>query len=89
MAGEWTGMAIAEAYVLTGELHACGDDFRTAFARHEQRLMPFLRRKQASAATFASSFAPKTSWINLPGRGDETDASAIDRGTFHWSSAPG
>ena len=62
MAGEGTGLAIAEAYVLAGELHACGDDFRTAFARYEQRLMPFLRRKQASAATFASSFAPKTSF---------------------------
>jgi 2-polyprenyl-6-methoxyphenol hydroxylase-like FAD-dependent oxidoreductase len=60
MAGEGTGLAIAEAYVLAGELHACGDDFRAAFARYEQRLMPFLKRKQASAATFASSFAPKT-----------------------------
>jgi 2-polyprenyl-6-methoxyphenol hydroxylase-like FAD-dependent oxidoreductase len=48
-------------HVLAGELHACGGDFRAAFARYEQRLMPFLRRKQASAATFASSFTPKTS----------------------------
>lgn len=62
MAGEGTGLAIAEAYVLAGELHACGGDFRAAFARYEQRLMPFLRRKQASAATFASSFAPRTSF---------------------------
>ncbi len=62
MAGEGTGLAIAEAYILAGELHACGGDFRTAFARYEQRLMPFLRKKQASAATFASSFAPKTSF---------------------------
>jgi len=60
MAGEGTGLAIAEAYILAGELHACRGDFRVAFARYEQRLMPFLRRKQASAATFASSFAPKT-----------------------------
>jgi 2-polyprenyl-6-methoxyphenol hydroxylase-like FAD-dependent oxidoreductase len=62
MAGEGTGLAIAEAYILAGELHACGDDFLAAFARYEQRLMPFLRRKQAAAATFASSFAPKTSF---------------------------
>jgi 2-polyprenyl-6-methoxyphenol hydroxylase-like FAD-dependent oxidoreductase len=61
MAGEGTGLAIAEAYILGGELHACGGDFRAAFARYEQRLMPFLKRKQASAATFAASFAPKTS----------------------------
>lgn len=62
MAGEGTGLAIAEAYVLAGELHACGDDFRAAFAHYEQRLMPFVRRKQASAATFASSFAPNTAF---------------------------
>jgi 2-polyprenyl-6-methoxyphenol hydroxylase-like FAD-dependent oxidoreductase len=61
MAGEGTGLAIAEAYILAGELHACGDDYRAAFARYEQRLMPFLRSKQASAVAFASSFAPKTS----------------------------
>ena len=60
MAGEGTGLAIAEAYILAGELHACANDFRTAFARYEERLMPFLKRKQASAAKFASSFAPKT-----------------------------
>lgn len=61
MAGEGTGLAIAEAYVLAGELHACNGDFATAFARYEQRLMPFVRKKQESAAKFASSFAPKTS----------------------------
>lgn len=61
MAGEGTGLAIAEAYVLAGELHASSGDFATAFARYEQRLMPFLTKKQDSAARFASSFAPKTS----------------------------
>jgi 2-polyprenyl-6-methoxyphenol hydroxylase-like FAD-dependent oxidoreductase len=61
MAGEGTGLAIVEAYVLAGELHACGGDFAAAFARYEQRLMPFLRKKQEAAARFASSFAPKTS----------------------------
>jgi 2-polyprenyl-6-methoxyphenol hydroxylase-like FAD-dependent oxidoreductase len=61
MAGEGTGLAIAEAYILAGELQACADDYAAAFARYEQRLGPFLKRKQASAARFASSFAPKTS----------------------------
>jgi 2-polyprenyl-6-methoxyphenol hydroxylase-like FAD-dependent oxidoreductase len=61
MAGEGTGLAIAEAYVLAGELHASDGDVGAAFARYEQRLMPFVRGKQASAAKFASSFAPKTS----------------------------
>jgi len=61
MAGEGTGLAIAEAYVLAGELHACRGDLATAFARYEQRLMPFLQKKQQSAERFASAFAPKTS----------------------------
>jgi 2-polyprenyl-6-methoxyphenol hydroxylase-like FAD-dependent oxidoreductase len=61
MAGEGTGLAIAEAYVLVGELHACRGDFATALARYEQRLMPFLRKKQKSASRFAASFAPKSS----------------------------
>lgn len=61
MAGEGTGLAIVEAYVLAGELHASGGDFAAAFARYEQRLMPFLARKQGSAAKFASSFAPRSS----------------------------
>jgi 2-polyprenyl-6-methoxyphenol hydroxylase-like FAD-dependent oxidoreductase len=61
MAGEGTGLALLEAYVLAGELHASGGDVATAFARYEQRLRPFLRKKQQSAARFASSFAPATS----------------------------
>jgi 2-polyprenyl-6-methoxyphenol hydroxylase-like FAD-dependent oxidoreductase len=61
MAGEGTGLAIAEAYILAGELHACAGDFGAAFARYEQRLMPFVKRKQVAASKFASSFAPKTS----------------------------
>ena len=61
MAGEGTGLAIAEAYVLAGELHACAGDFAAAFSRYEQRLMPFLKKKQAAAARLASSFAPATS----------------------------
>ncbi|HJT15822.1 MAG TPA: FAD-binding domain [Thermoanaerobaculia bacterium] len=62
MAGEGTGLAIAEAYVLAGELQESGGDIAAAFARYEQRLMPFLQRKQASAAKFASSFAPRTNF---------------------------
>lgn len=60
LAGEGTGLAMAEAYVLAGELRLRGGDHEAAFAHYQERLMPFLRRKQASAARFASSFAPKT-----------------------------
>ena len=52
MAGEGTGLAMAEAYVLAGELRNCGGhgDHVAAFARYEDRMMPFLKRKQRSAA---------------------------------------
>ncbi|MGB7212365.1 MAG: FAD-binding domain [Gemmatimonadales bacterium] len=60
LAGEGTGLAITEAYVLAGELHRANGDHTTAFARYEEQLQPFLRKKQASAANFASSFAPRT-----------------------------
>ena len=59
LAGEGTGLAMAEAYVLAGELHACGNDHVAAFARYQERLMPFLAKKQESAAKFASAFAPR------------------------------
>jgi 2-polyprenyl-6-methoxyphenol hydroxylase-like FAD-dependent oxidoreductase len=62
LAGEGTGLAMAEAYVLAGELRDCGDDPIAAFARYEERMMPFLKRKQESAAKFASSFAPKSAF---------------------------
>jgi 2-polyprenyl-6-methoxyphenol hydroxylase-like FAD-dependent oxidoreductase len=60
LAGEGTGLAIAEAYVLAGELERSNGDFAEAFRRYEALLMPFLQRKQAAAAGFASSFAPRT-----------------------------
>jgi 2-polyprenyl-6-methoxyphenol hydroxylase-like FAD-dependent oxidoreductase len=62
LAGEGTGLAMAEAYVLAGELRVCGGDHKAAFARYQERMMPLLRRKQASAAKFASSFAPTTAF---------------------------
>jgi 2-polyprenyl-6-methoxyphenol hydroxylase-like FAD-dependent oxidoreductase len=60
LAGEGTGLAMAEAYVLAGELRDCGSDPIAAFTRYQARMMPFLQRKQESAAKFASSFAPKS-----------------------------
>jgi 2-polyprenyl-6-methoxyphenol hydroxylase-like FAD-dependent oxidoreductase len=62
LAGQGSLLAMAEAYVLAGELRNCGGDYGAAFVRYEQRLMPWLRRKQQSAAKFASSFAPRTAF---------------------------
>ena len=60
LAGEGTGLAMAEAYVLAGELHACNGDHHDAFARWQSRMLPFLQSKQRAAAKFAPSFAPRT-----------------------------
>ncbi len=62
VAGEGSGLAMAEAYILAGELRDCGGDYGAAFARYQRRLTPFLKRKQHSAAKSASSFAPKTAF---------------------------
>jgi 2-polyprenyl-6-methoxyphenol hydroxylase-like FAD-dependent oxidoreductase len=62
LAGEGAGLAMAEAYVLAGELRNCGGDHTAAFTRYQERLMPLLRHKQAVAASFASAFAPRTSF---------------------------
>jgi 2-polyprenyl-6-methoxyphenol hydroxylase-like FAD-dependent oxidoreductase len=60
LGGEGTGLAMAEAYVLAGELHNSRGDHTAAFARFENRLRPFLEKKQAGARKLASSFAPQT-----------------------------
>jgi 2-polyprenyl-6-methoxyphenol hydroxylase-like FAD-dependent oxidoreductase len=59
LAGEGTGLAMAEAYVLARQLSACANHTE-AFTRYETCLMPFLRRKQMSATKLAASFVPKT-----------------------------
>jgi 2-polyprenyl-6-methoxyphenol hydroxylase-like FAD-dependent oxidoreductase len=60
MAGEGAGLALTEAYVLAGELNRAGDDYGEAFRRYEERMRPFVERKQESARRFAAAFAPKT-----------------------------
>ena len=60
LAGEGTGLAIAEAYVLTGELNRCEGDYARAFSNYQRLMMPFIARKQRAAEKFATSFAPRT-----------------------------
>lgn len=64
LAGEGAGLAMAESYVLAGELARAGDNYATAFARYEERLMPFLRQKQTSALRAAGTIVPK-SWLGI------------------------
>jgi 2-polyprenyl-6-methoxyphenol hydroxylase-like FAD-dependent oxidoreductase len=58
LAGEGCGLAMAETYVLAGELDAANGDYATAFARYQDKLMPFVRTKQKNARGLAQTFAP-------------------------------
>ncbi len=80
LAGEGTGLALTEAYVLAGELKRAGGELGAALDAYEARLRPFVQGKQASAARFAGTFAPGTAlgvWLRnqamrlmgLPGLG--------------------
>ncbi|MGB9307460.1 MAG: FAD-binding domain [Mycobacterium sp.] len=60
LGGEGTGLAIAEAYVLAGELARAEDDHRRAFDAYEARLRPFIANKQAGATRYISFFATRT-----------------------------
>jgi 2-polyprenyl-6-methoxyphenol hydroxylase-like FAD-dependent oxidoreductase len=60
LAGEGAGLAMAEAYVLAGELHRGGPEYAAALQRYETSLRPFLAAKQKSALRFAGFFAPRT-----------------------------
>jgi 2-polyprenyl-6-methoxyphenol hydroxylase-like FAD-dependent oxidoreductase len=62
LAGDGTGLAMAEAYVLAGELCDCDGDYHVAFTRYQERMMSFVKRKRESAAKFASYFDPKSTF---------------------------
>ena len=49
LAGQGSALAMIEAYVLACELHAAEGDHARAFRAYEQRLMPFVRKKQNAA----------------------------------------
>lgn len=60
LAGEGAGLAMAEAYVLAGELARAKGDYQRAFPAYESRLRPFVEDKQRNAEGFASTFVPET-----------------------------
>ncbi len=60
MAGEGTGLAMTEAYVLAGELVCARGDYRRAFDAYEARLRPLVEHKQATAQKFLPVFATQT-----------------------------
>jgi 2-polyprenyl-6-methoxyphenol hydroxylase-like FAD-dependent oxidoreductase len=64
LAGEGTGLAMAESYVLAGELLRAKGDHRQAFDAYEARLRRFVEGKQSSAHKFIPVFATQT-WLGI------------------------
>lgn len=64
LAGEGTGLAMTEAYVLAGELHRASGDHQMAFRAYQDRLQAYVTSKQDAALGFADLFAPKN-WFML------------------------
>ncbi|UHQ23780.1 FAD-binding domain [Lysobacter sp. 5GHs7-4] len=60
IAGEGAGFALAQAYVLAGELHRHGGDTAAALAQYQARLQTAIARKQKLAESLAASFVPRT-----------------------------
>ena len=60
IAGEGAGFALAQAYVLAGELHRHGDDTEAAIARYQARMHAVVARKQKHAESLVASFVPRT-----------------------------
>jgi 2-polyprenyl-6-methoxyphenol hydroxylase-like FAD-dependent oxidoreductase len=62
LAGEGTGLAMLEAYVLAGELHRANGNPLAACAAYQRRLRRFVTAKQESAVWFRGFFAPETTF---------------------------
>jgi 2-polyprenyl-6-methoxyphenol hydroxylase-like FAD-dependent oxidoreductase len=60
LAGEGTGLAMVEAYVLAGELHRAGGDYARALQAYEAQLRPTLAAKQKAALRLRGFFVPRT-----------------------------
>ncbi|MCP5083774.1 MAG: FAD-binding domain [Alphaproteobacteria bacterium] len=76
LAGEGTGLAITEAYVLAGELNRASGDLPAAFAGYQNRLQAHLAKRQDMALKFAGFFAPK-SWASLVARDLMTNLASL------------
>jgi 2-polyprenyl-6-methoxyphenol hydroxylase-like FAD-dependent oxidoreductase len=60
LAGQGSSLAMVAAYVLAGELHRAGGDYRLACAKYQEIFGPFVLKKQHTALRFAGTFAPKS-----------------------------
>ena len=62
IAGEGAGFALAEAYILAGEIHKNGADLESALADYQRQIKPYAARKQKYAENLVPSFVPKTAY---------------------------
>lgn len=62
ISGEGAGLAMAEAYVLAGEIHDGSGGCEAPLMRYANRMKPFLLRKQKRAMSLVPSFVPKSSF---------------------------
>ncbi len=76
LAGEGTGLAMTEAYVLAGQLHAAHGDVALAFRRYEEKLAKFVAGEQKGALIFRSFFVP-SSRVGVAGRNLITKLAAL------------
>lgn len=60
IAGEGAGFALAEAYVLAGEIQRHGSDLESALRGYQARMKPYASRKQRYAEGLVPSFVPNT-----------------------------
>jgi 2-polyprenyl-6-methoxyphenol hydroxylase-like FAD-dependent oxidoreductase len=60
LAGEGTGLAMTEAYVMAGELHRAKGDVEQAFTRYYTRLSAFVAKEQKGAEKFRFFFVPSS-----------------------------
>ena len=60
LAGEGTGLAMTESYILAGELQRHRGNVPAALVEYEAKLRPFLTAKQKSARGFTSFFVPSS-----------------------------
>jgi 2-polyprenyl-6-methoxyphenol hydroxylase-like FAD-dependent oxidoreductase len=60
LGGQGSALAITAGYVLAGELARSAGNHAQAFARYQERLGPFLAKKQRAAERFGNFFAPRS-----------------------------
>lgn len=60
--GEGAGLAMAQAYVLAGEIQRSQGNVDAALRNYEKRLRPFLAAKQKAAEKLVGAFVPKTAF---------------------------